>query len=63
VRDNELLLEEIAGQVLDIVEKQPRLTGRDWTNLKTLVRNQLSHYLYERTGRNPMILPLVVEVE
>jgi len=63
VRDNELLLEEIAGQVRDIVEKQPRLTGRDWTNLKTLVRNQLSHYLYERTGRNPMILPLVVEVE
>ncbi len=63
VRDNEDLLDDISSYVRDIVDKQPRLTGRDWTNLKTLIRNQLSRYLYERTGRNPMILPLIVEVE
>jgi len=63
VRNNEVLLEDIAQIVREIVDKQPRLTGRDWTNLKTIVRNQLSRYLYDRTGRNPMILPLVVEVE
>jgi len=63
VRDNEDLLDDIQSFVSDIVEKQPRLSGRDWTNLKTLIRNQLSRYLYDRTGRNPMILPMIVEVE
>lgn len=36
--------------------------GRDWSNLKQAVRDQLGGYLYSKTKRRPMILPIIQEV-
>jgi len=48
------------------VEERLALTAReqitDWGLLKADVRNALSQFLYDETGRRPMILPVVVEV-
>lgn len=51
----------------DIVEKTilDNLTNTkdfDWTTLKTAVRDNLSHFLYEQTHRRPVILPVIMEV-
>ena len=36
--------------------------GRDWNSVKTRVREALSSYIYRRTKRSPMILPILMEV-
>ena len=42
---------------------QCKLTGyRDWSSIKGRIRDELSDYIYARTRRRPMILPVIQEV-
>ncbi len=34
----------------------------EWSSLKTNIRDALSQYLFEKTKRKPMILPIIMEV-
>ena len=34
----------------------------DWSRIKTEIKDSLSDYLWKRTKRNPMILPIIMEV-
>ena len=34
----------------------------DWSAIKNTIKNDLSQYLYKKTRRNPMILPVIMEV-
>ena len=36
--------------------------AHDWNSLKTRVREALSSYIYRKTKRSPMILPILMEV-
>ena len=63
VRENEPLMEEARKQVLRSIEKC--LGGRqshDRVHLKNTVRDDLSKFLYARTGRKPMVLPVIMNV-
>ena len=35
---------------------------RDWSAIKSTIKNDLSGYLYKTTKRNPMILPVISEI-
>lgn len=35
---------------------------RDWSTIKTAVKNDLSEFLYKKTKRSPMILPVIMEI-
>ena len=35
---------------------------RDWASIKSEIKNDLSGFLYKKTKRNPMILPVIMEV-
>jgi len=61
VRDSEELLEKARERVL---ESFIGLNGHasDWSFVKDKIKHTLSEYLYEKTHRRPMILPLVMEV-
>ncbi len=61
MRDAEELLESARERVL---ESFVGLNGHasDWTFVKDKIKHTLSEYLYERTHRRPMILPVVMEV-
>lgn len=62
VRESEDLMEEsriIVKNALSVCEEK-NIT--DWTTLKTTVRDSLRSYLYEKIKRNPMILPIIMEV-
>jgi ribonuclease J len=61
VRDSEELLENARERVL---ESFIGLNGHasDWSFVKDKIKHTLSEYLYEKTHRRPMILPLVMEV-
>ena len=59
VREAEPLLDDIrsvACRVLDDCSK------KDWSYIKTKLRDELSRYLFECTRRTPMILPIIMEV-
>lgn len=58
VRDSEDLLEEAKDRVIDLLESGK--THRD--TAATIIRDNLSQFLYQRTRRNPMIFPVVLEV-
>ncbi|XJZ28554.1 ribonuclease J [Bacillota bacterium Lsc_1132] len=62
VRESEKLLEESTKLVRDIVERNAAKNSFDWTTLKQDVRDELNRYLYEKTKRRPMILPIIMEI-
>ena len=63
VRDNEPLMEEARNLVLRTMEKCLRgRTLRDQMHLKNSVRDDLSKFLYAKTGRKPMVLPVIMTV-
>ena len=62
VRENEEMMEGARSAVLGALS-QCRLTGyRDWNSIKGKIRDSLSDYIYTRTRRRPMILPVIEEV-
>ncbi len=62
-RDNEPLLEEARRLVQQSITEQ-LASGRrvDFVRIKTRVRDDLSRFLSQRTGRKPMILPVIMDV-
>lgn len=63
VRESEQLLDEAAQRVKDIVEKTISKESFDWTGIKQDIRDVLNQFLYEKTKRRPMILPIIMEVK
>ena len=62
MKESEDLMEELRYVVLDAIERCERKRIRDWTAIKAAIKNDLSGYLYKTTKRNPMILPVIMEV-
>lgn len=62
VREAQDLLEEARQRVEERLVNTAAEHITDWGVLKADVRNALSQFLYDETGRRPMILPVVVEV-
>lgn len=62
VRDSEELLADARECVLASVHGLPGHNNSDWSFVKDKIKHTLSEFLYERTHRCPMILPVVMEV-
>lgn len=62
VRESEKLIEEATKIVEDVVEKNIKKNNYDWTQIKQEMRDALYYYLYDKTKRRPMILPILMEV-
>jgi len=62
VKESEALMEELRWVVLETLERCQRKRVRDWSTIKTSIKNDLSGYLYKTTKRNPMILPVITEL-
>lgn len=62
VRESEQLLEEANQVVNQTMEKCMKEQVSEWASLKTSIRDSLSKFLFERTRRRPMILPIIMEV-
>ena len=64
VRESDELLEEVRETARSVVEKYAIGTRPgDWSALKAQLRTVLNHFLYERTKRSPMILPVIMGLE
>jgi len=62
VKESEKLMEELRCVVLEALEHCKTKNGTDWAAIKAAVRSDLSGYLYKKTKRSPMILPVIMEV-
>lgn len=62
VRESEELIEESVKRAKDIIEVSVRANSVEWSSLKQSIRESLSQFLFEKTKRRPMILPIIMEV-
>lgn len=62
VRESEKLLEEAKEKVKQALEKCETGGITEWAAIKANVRDALGKYLYDKTRRRPMILPIIMEV-
>lgn len=62
VRESEPLLEEAREKVKGALEKCTERGLTEWSSIKSQVRDVLGKFLYEKTRRRPMILPIIMEV-
>ncbi len=62
MKDNEELIKESKQIVQDIVEGLSRDKLRDWPFIKNETKRQLKEFLYSKTKRTPMILPMIIEI-
>ena len=62
VKESEELMDELRGVVLEAVDRCSRKRIRDYATIKSAIKNDLSGYLFKTTKRNPMILPVIMEV-
>ena len=62
VRESENLMDDVKAVVRHEVKKCEEREIRDWSTIKTTVRENLRDYIFAKTKRNPMIIPIIMEV-
>lgn len=62
VRESENLMEECHDVVEDALSKCLNNNITDWGKIKSSIKDDLGEFLWKRTKRNPMILPIITEV-
>ena len=62
VRESETLMEEIEHISRACIENCLENNVRDWSTIKNTMKSKVSDHIYHNTKRNPMILPVIMEV-
>jgi len=62
VRENEALIEGIKNLVAGLLPLAP-VRQENWAAVRNLIKDELHTYLYKQMRRNPMILPIVLELD
>ena len=62
VRENEDLIDAARHHAEDIINSCLDKNIKDWNSMKTAVREGLKKFIYNRTKRSPVILPIFLEV-
>lgn len=62
VRESENLMDDVKSVVRHEVAKCEERGIRDWTTIKSTIKENLRDYLFIKTKRNPMIIPIIMEV-
>ncbi|MDR0396363.1 MAG: ribonuclease J [Oscillospiraceae bacterium] len=62
VREAEELIEGTKDVVRGVLANYDRVEQSDWAHIKNKVKDDLHKYLYDKLQRNPMVLPIIVEI-
>ena len=62
VRESENLMDDVKNVVRHEIRKCEEKGIRDWSTIKSTVRENLRDYIFTKTKRNPMIIPIIMEV-
>lgn len=62
VRENEDLMNSARDLACRIIDETYDRRYHDWNAVKTKLRDEISHLMYEKTKRSPMVLPVLMEI-
>ena len=62
VRESETLMDDVKKVIKEEVRGFEEDGIRDWSTIKSTLKDDLRDYIFQRTKRNPMILPIIMEV-
>ena len=62
VKESEELMDDVTEAACKAIESCYLSHNHDWNSVKTKVRDNVSKFLYERTRRSPMVLPIIMEI-
>ena len=62
MKESEELISEINNLVWDILDRCYYQNIRDWATIKNKIRDGVSKFLFTKTKRSPMVLPIIMEV-
>ena len=62
VKESETLMDDVKSVVRHEIKKCEEKEIRDWSTIKSTVRENLKDYIFTKTKRNPMIIPIIMEV-
>ena len=62
VRESENLMDDVKNVVRYEIKKCEEKGIRDWSTIKSTVRENLRDYIFTKTKRNPMIIPIIMEI-
>ena len=62
VKESEDLMREARRVCEDALERGMKKKVRDFTNIKSLIRDDLAKFIYKETKRKPMILPVIMDI-
>ena len=62
VRESENLMEDVKKMLREEVRKLEEHGVRDWSTIKSTLKDDLRDYIFQKTKRDPMILPIIMEV-
>jgi len=63
VRENIDLIEESKSVIRKALHKCEETNVKEWNNIKMIIKDALSSFIYDKIKRNPMILPIIIEVD
>ena len=62
VKEADALMEELRRYSQKALDKYAGNSVRDWSGIKSELKNELGEYLFKKTKRSPMILPVIMEI-
>ena len=62
VRESENLMDDVKSVVRNEIRKCEQRGIRDWGTIKSVTRETLRDYIFMKTKRNPMIIPIIMEI-
>src|SRR5574344_84833 len=62
VRESENLMDDVKRVVREEVKNLENQGITDWATIKSTLRDDLRDYIFQKTKRNPMILPIIMEL-
>ena len=62
VKESDELMDEARSIVIDLMDRFQERNLSDWGKMKSTIRDALSDFLWKKTKRRPMILPIIMEI-
>ena len=62
VRESENLMEEVKAFIRETIAELEAKKVTDWSIIKSRLKDSVRDYIFSKTKRNPMILPIIMEV-
>lgn len=63
VRDSEEMIHEVKGMVRETLMRCQEEGIHQWATLKNRIKDMVGKHLYQKTGRRPMIIPIIQEIK